>query len=121
MNENVHQLIADAIKVIEAKGWTQNVLVDHKAESVCTLGALDVATRMAILRNPTENWRMVESKAQSLVAKELNKLLPLATTNSAFSIPDFNDAPETTKEDILLGLKHALIRSEWEEEEEVKE
>lgn len=116
MNKHVQQLISDAIDVIETKGWTKGAAINN-AEEVCTLGALDIALRMGKMRQPDAFWGDYVKQAQDLVQAELEKAdvggfrvagpVPM-------SIPGMNDAPSTTKEDILLGLKHALHRARGE-------
>lgn len=107
-NTHVSQILRDAIDVVETKGWTQGALVNSE-EKVCTLGAIDVATRMALLTNPDHApWYIISDTAKAWVEEALNDHFQ----SSAQTIAGHNDRPGTTKEDILLGLKHALHRAE---------
>jgi hypothetical protein len=118
MNKNVEQILSDAIDVIETKGWTKGAAINQN-EEVCTLGALDVAMRMGKIRQPDGFWGDYFQQAQDLVQAELVKanvgnFASEGVPRHAMSIPGMNDAPSTTKEDILLGLKHALHRARGE-------
>lgn len=118
MNENVNRLIKDAIDVIETKGWTKGSMINGD-EQVCTLGAMDVARHMGVLRQPDVDWIMHAEAAKAIVREQLIKHIPYTPNGLVLdenrSIPGINDASGTTQEDILLGLKHALHRAQEDE------
>lgn len=112
------ELLAGAIEVIERDGWHQHDLYQPppyewtaedartlvrareeaaKTAPVCAMGALHRASSgSARCENPEDEEGYLEA------IRRLSQVVDCS------AIPDWNDARETTKEDVILGFKRAL-------------
>lgn len=94
MTDRLHiGIIKSASEIIEKFGWIQEKFGDHNS-GFCTMGAIIEATGI---------WY---STYQQSVVDGLTEWLQGEVDYEFRDIPSWNDAPERTKEDVTLTLKH---------------
>lgn len=121
MNDNVvahpkvklHEVLGRAMELIEV-GWTQGVPVrwvdDTESPSYCLYGALDDAgyqMRRLLKVGPG-------TKLSEVLDRVVRDYFPDRCWASGPTVIHFNDHPSTTKEDVLLVMKHARVILEEE-------
>jgi hypothetical protein len=112
------EILEDALKVLES-GWTKGELANGEGH-VCMLGALNKASNMATSAHEGPAARNVDAycEARDILAEvamaelklrgvDTRRLRQIIGTPEAI-IPTFNDANETTLEDVRLVFKRAI-------------
>lgn len=94
-----------AIDVLRERGWHQGDFESSHDGSVCAVGALGVACV------GNASWLAENQGDWTPVMKTLRTVLQ-PDDPSTFFIPDWNDDPERTVEDVILALKMAAV--EWD-------
>lgn len=108
--EEAKVILAEAADYIAEHGWTQGDYRDDATGGVCALGAI-WSTRDGILTVDEDDGRHkflasidVCDKALVLLSQHLNVGPPGAW---GAHVPNWNDQPERTAEDVILALKGA--------------
>ena len=110
--DQVTEILIDAHKILsEEVEWCQNTLVMEERVngnkviiSACALGALDMAAARAFNLAFDDRYG---HEVQTAI-NEGESRLAAAINGPVKHVADFNDAPETSKEDVLLLFKHAI-------------
>ncbi len=96
------EVLYKAIDILHERGWTQDVY-ENAEGNVCSLGAIDSA-RMDL------DLSTSESGADDPI-EALEEIIGYQ------DVPEWNDAPERTFEDVLLAFKTAAYEAELREAE----
>lgn len=104
------ELLLTAADIIARDGWHQGHYCapdgDPTSSAVCAIGALSRAgTGNAI---PTSEMAWRTSAARSAAQRRLAKVAGV----TPWDIPDWNDAPERSAEDVILAMKQAAHMEE---------
>ena len=104
---NASELYYKAAEIISERGLAKKKAQDEETGAVCMSGALSLAwygTVYFIVNDHeyTTAWRCIEASA-CMILQDRGKGLHFV---------DFNDAPETSKEDVILLLKECGSRLE---------
>ena len=86
------EVLLKAADIIEEKGWYQGNMIGPKGE-LCMLGALNVAS----------DYSLEYFNVRTVVRDHLH----ISVKDKSFSLSNWNDAPERTKEEVIAALRGA--------------
>lgn len=112
------QILRDAADVIERNGWWQGDLYDTRAEvagkdpkgcPVCLLGAINIAVYDSPKWDETpSNLGVLAQCADQAIIAAVDHLIDLyAGTDMEPILPDWNDAPSRTQDEVTAFLRAA--------------
>lgn len=100
MTEDVREAAAAAISMLEEKGWSKHAAIGPDG-SVCMVAALCNGKLFTSDMNALRVFTDRSFSAMTLIQRLFPERMPPGKR-----IADFNDHPDTTREDVLLVLKH---------------
>lgn len=114
MGNDITPILRTMISQIEECGWTQGILQAESGE-VCLEGACNKGLQVLLGNwweqdDWYENWKIpvAEKLAPAILQLFPGRRGGLFPHRSWSLVVAFNDDPETTQEDVLLVLKHAI-------------
>jgi hypothetical protein len=102
MDITTEEFLERALNELKRRGWIKGRLKDQYGR-VCSMGALDETYRDSLLCCGLH-------KAMNEAINTLQDIVVKEHCNEYDSIAHFNDAPETTQEDVELMFKKAIYK-----------
>jgi hypothetical protein len=98
------QLLKDAVKAIEERGWTQGML-ENSVGNVCSMGAIQIAIYGATVRaTMRRNFRLYSRDAVDKAVAALST----AIGAEGHRIVSWNDSPIRTAEEVIEAFNKAI-------------
>ena len=99
-------IVRRAIEILQTDGWTQDAY-RNGAGQYCAIGALTAARGGTVTRGGDGGWNTdVQLTEHSPLARKIEFLLRSAHELEDWEfIPDWNDHPETTAEQVIATLE----------------